>query len=56
MLMHIMEGNVEEGSGELNGTKIYIYIVILGLNEIGCSFRYMRYVSCHFIILFCSLK
>ena len=25
MLMHIMEGSVEEGSGELNGTKIYIY-------------------------------
>ena len=56
MLMHIMEGSVEEGSGELNGTKIYIYIVILGLNEIGCPFRYMRYVSCHFVILFCSLK
>ena len=50
MLMNIMEGGVEEGSGKFNGTKMYIYIVILGLNEIGCPFRYMRYTSCHFII------
>ena len=44
-----MEGSVEEGSGEFKGTQIYIYIVILGLKEIGCPFRYIFVLQSHIV-------